>query len=215
MKVRAVGIDIAKSVFHLVALDESGEIINRKRFTRAQLVHFTANLKTDVIGMEACFGAHFLARVLIAQGHCVRLMPAEYVRAYVKSNKNDFIDAAAIAEAVQRPTMRFVAVKTEEQLDLQALHRVRERWMERRTAIINQIRALLIERGIPLRVGAEYLRKHLPSVLEDAENELTGRARGLLLELRSELGAPGRKNRRRYGSTSAVIFVRGKLWTTE
>jgi transposase len=136
--------------------------------------------------MEACSGAHFLARALLVQGHDVRLMPAEYVRAYVKSNKNDFIDAEAIAEAVLRPTMRYVSVKTDEQLDLQALHRVRERWIQRRVALVNQMRAFLLERGLPVRTGSEYLRKHLASILEDANDALTGRARAILFALRDE-----------------------------
>src|SRR3954464_247474 len=101
----------------------------RKQLSRLQLLRYTANVSTTKIGMEACAGAHFLARALLAQGHDARLMPAQYVRPYVKSNKNDFLDAEAIAEAVQRPTMRFVPVKTDEQLDLQAVHRMRERWM--------------------------------------------------------------------------------------
>jgi transposase len=108
------------------------------------------------------------------------------VRPYVKSNKNDFIDAEAIAEAVQRPSMRFVPVKTDEQLDLQTLHRVRERWVQRRVALVNQIRGFLLERGIPIRVGAEHLQKNLPAVLENAENGLSGRARTILLTLREE-----------------------------
>jgi transposase len=186
MRIHTVGIDIAKSVFHLVALDEKGAVLAKKKFSRAQLLVFTANMKAYVIGMEACSGAHFLARVLIAQGHEVRLMPAEYVRAYVKSNKNDFIDAEAIAEAVIRPTMRFVPVKTDEQLDLQALHRVRERWMQRKVALINQVRGFLLERGITIRIGSDYLRKHLPAVMEDAENALSGRARAILFALREE-----------------------------
>jgi transposase len=120
----------------------------KKRFSRKQLITFTANIPSCLIGMEACSGAHFLARLLRAQGHDVKLMPAEYVRPFVKSNKNDYIDAEAIAEAVQRPTMRFVPIKNEAQLDLQALHRVRDRWMGRRTAVINQIRGFLLEHGI-------------------------------------------------------------------
>src|SRR5664279_4928763 len=110
MAIHTVGIDIAKTVFLLVALDEKGAVLTRKKFSRPHLLNYTANFKADVIGMEACSGAHFLARALVAQGHQVRLMPAEHVRAYVKSNKNDFIDAEAIAEAVLRPTMRYVLV---------------------------------------------------------------------------------------------------------
>jgi transposase len=106
-----------------------------------------------LIGMEACGGSHFLGRALREQGHDVRLMPAQYVKPYVKTNKNDYIDAEAIAEAVTRPSMRFVPIKTDDQLDLQSLHRVRERWVVRRTAVINQIRGLLLERGITIRKG--------------------------------------------------------------
>jgi transposase len=186
MPIHTVGIDIAKSVFHLVALDEKGSVLVKKKFSRPQLLVYAANLKAEVIGMEACSGAHFLARALTAQGHKVRLMPAEYVRPYVKSNKNDFIDAEAIAEAVLRPTMRFVPLKTEEQLDLQALHRVRERWIGRRVALTNQIRGFLLERGLTVRVGSENLRKVLPSILEDAENGLTPRSRSILFALREE-----------------------------
>jgi transposase len=129
MKIYALGIDLGKTVFHLVGLDSSGQVVVRKRCSRTQLLAFTGNLEVQVIGMEACSGAHFLGRALREQGHEVRLMPAQYVKPYVQTNKSDFLDAEAIAEAVQRPRMRFVPIKTEEQLDLQALHRVRERWV--------------------------------------------------------------------------------------
>jgi transposase len=187
VQVHSVGIDIGKTVFHLVALDEQGNIVIKKRFSRSQLLHCTSNLATKVIGMEACPGAHYLARALMGQGHEVRLMPGEYVKPYVKSNKNDFVDAEAIAEAVLRPNMRFVAPKTDAQLDMQAMHRVRDRWIGRRTALINQIRGFLLERGIPVRTGAEHLRKNLPGILEDGSNALTPRSRQLLAELRQEL----------------------------
>jgi transposase len=131
MKIHTAGIDIGKYVFHFVGLNESGEIVIKRRFSRTQLLTFTANLSVDVIGMEACSGSHFLGRALRGQGHQVRLMPAQYVRPFVKSNKNDYLDAEAIAEAVQRPTMRFVPIKTDDQLDLQALRRTRERWVAR------------------------------------------------------------------------------------
>jgi transposase len=188
MPIHTVGIDIAKSVFHLVALDETGSVIVKKKFSRAQLLVYTANLQAGTIGMEACCGAHCLARALVGQGHSVRLMPAEYVRPYVKSNKNDFIDAEAIAEAVLRPTMRFVPLKTEEQLDLQALHRIRERWIQRRVALTNQLRGFLLERGFPVRVGSEHLWKTLPNLLEDGDNGLSGRFRTILSALREEWG---------------------------
>src|SRR6202023_1749206 len=117
-------------------------VVIRKKCSRTQLLAFTANLQVQLIGMETCRGAHFLGRALREQGHEVRLMPAQYVKPYVKTNKNDYIDAEAIAEAVGRPTMRFVPIKSDDQLDLQSLHRVRERWVSRRTAVINQIRGL-------------------------------------------------------------------------
>src|SRR5271165_5738081 len=127
MEIATVGIDLGKTVFHLVGLNSAGETVVRKRFSRVQLLRFTANLKVGLIGMEACAGSHFLGRALREQGHEVRLMPAQYVKPYVKTNKNDYIDAEAIAEAVTRPSMRLVPIKTDDQLDLQSLHRVRER----------------------------------------------------------------------------------------
>jgi hypothetical protein len=138
-KICALGIDLGKTMFHLVGLDASGQVVVRKRCSRTQLLAFTGNLQVQMIGMEACSGSHFLGRALRQQGHEVRLMPAQYVKTYVKTNKSDYIDAEAIAEAVQRPRMRFVRIKTEEQLDLQALHRVRERWVMRRTSVVNQL----------------------------------------------------------------------------
>jgi transposase len=134
MKLHVIGIDLGKTVFHLVGLDSTGRAVIRKKCSRKQLLAFTANLEVELIGMESCNGSHFLGRALREQGHEARLMPAQYVKPYVQTNKSDFLDAEAIAEAVQRPRMRFVPIKTEEQLDLQALHRVRERWVMRRTA---------------------------------------------------------------------------------
>jgi len=154
MEIHTIGIDLGKTTFHLVGLDARGEVVVRKKFSRTQLLRFTANRKVQLIGMEACGGAHFLGRALREQGHEVRLMPAQYVKPFVKTNKNDFIDAEAIAEAVGRPAMRFVPIKTDDQLDLQSLHRVRERWVARRTAVVNQIRSLLLERGTRGAEGA-------------------------------------------------------------
>jgi transposase len=187
MKLQALGIDLAKNVFHLVGLDSSGQVVIRKRCSRTQLLAFTANVQVQVIGMEACSGAHFLGRALREQGHEVRLMPAQYVKPFVKTNKNDYMDAEAIAEAVQRARMRFVPIKTEEQLDLQALHRVRERWVMRRTAVVNQARSLLLERGLPLPKGRRHLVEALPRILEDAELQLSGMFRVLLVQLQLEL----------------------------
>ena len=129
MELHTIGIDLGKTVFHLVGLNLRGEVVVRKKFSRKQLLHFTANLQVKLIGMEACGGSHFLGRALREQGHEVRLMPAQYVKPYVKTNKSDYIDAEAIAEAVERPKMRFVPIKSDDQLDLQSLHRVRERWV--------------------------------------------------------------------------------------
>jgi transposase len=186
MTAHICGIDIGKTVFHLIGMSKEGHVVLKKRFTRKQLITHTVNMPACLIGMEACPGAHFLARVLKAQGHEIKLMPAEYVRPFVKSNKNDYVDAEAIAEAVQRPTMRFVPIKSEAQLDLQALHRVRDRWMGRRTAVINQIRGFLLEHGITVAVGPAHLKRRIPSILEDADNLLSLRMRTLLIELRDE-----------------------------
>ena len=187
MEIHTIGIDLGKTVFHLVGLDARGAVVVRKKCSRAQILHFTANLHVSLIGMEACGGAHFLARALREQGHDVRLMPAKYVKPYVKTNKNDFIDAEACAEAVTRPRMRFVPIKTDDQLDLQSLHRVRERWISGRTAVINQIRGLLLERGITVRKGRHHIEESLPGILEDADNKLSGALRVLLTQLRLEM----------------------------
>src|ERR1019366_8377266 len=187
MKIYALGIDLGKTVFHLVGLDASGQMVVRKRCSGTQLLAFTANLQVQLIGMEACSGSHFLGRALRAQGHEVRLMPAQYVKPYVKTNKSDYIDAEAIAEAVTMPNMRFVPIKSDDQLDLQSLHRVRERWVMRRTAVINQIRGLLLERGITLRQGRRHIDAALPGILEDASAQLSGALRLLLAQLRLEL----------------------------
>ncbi len=157
MEISTIGIDLSKTTFHLIGLSPRGEIVLRKKLSRKQLLTFTATRTPLLIGMEACAGAHYLARALRDQGHDARLMPAQYVKPYVKTNKNDYLDAEAIAEAVQRPTMRFVPIKSDEQLDLQALHRVRDRWVARRTAVMNQIRGFLLERGIAIRKGPSYL----------------------------------------------------------
>ena len=142
-----------------------------------------ANLSPCLIGMEACVGAHHLSRKLQALGHDARLMPAKYVRPYSKGEKNDYRDAEAIAEAVQRPTMKFVATKTADQLDLQALHRVRERLVGQRTGIINQIRAFLLERGIAVRQGLHFLRAELPGILAKRTDVLSPRMLRIIEDL--------------------------------
>ena len=163
--VDVIGIDIGKNSFHVVALDRRGAVVLRQKWSRSQVETRLAKMPSCLIGMEACVGAHHLSRKLKAFGHDARLMPAKYVRPYSKGRKNDFRDAEAIAEAVQRPTMKFVATKTVEQLDLQALHRVRERLVSQRTGVINQIRAFLLERGVAVRQGQRFLRAELPRIL--------------------------------------------------
>src|SRR6204780_5624105 len=187
MEISTIGIDLGKTVFHFVGLNARGEVVVRKKGSRTQLLRFTSNIRGCLIGMEACGGAHFLGRALREQGHDARLMPAQYVKPYVKTNKSDYIDAEAVAEAVQRPTMRFVPIKTEEQLDLQAVHRVRERWVMRRTAVVNQIRGLLLERGVVLPKGRTHLEEGLPEILADAAVRLSDSFRILLAQLKLEL----------------------------
>jgi transposase len=180
MEIRSIGIDLGKTTFHLIALGKHSQVVVRKKFSRSQLLHYTANLTSSLIGMEAGVGSHFLGRALREQGHQVRLIPAQFVRPFVKSNKNDYRDAEAIAEAVERENMRFVPIKTEDQLDLQAVHRVRDRLVARRTSVINQIRAFLLERGISFRKGPASLRRQMPEILEDAGARLSTRMRRLL-----------------------------------
>jgi transposase len=186
MQIRSVGIDLGKTTFHLVALDDNGKVLLKKKFTQKQLITFTANMQTSLIGMEACGGAHFLGRALRAQGHDVKLIPAQFVKPFVKSNKNDFLDAEAIAEAVDRQNMRFVPIKTDDQLDLQALHRVRDRLIARRTSVINQLRAFLLERGLVFARSPAKLRERMPEILENADEDLTPRMRNLLAMLWNE-----------------------------
>src|SRR5215475_11091955 len=178
-----LGIDIGKNTFHLVGLNKRGAIVLRQKLSRRQLEARLANLPPCLIGMEACVGAHHLSRRLKALGHDARLMPAKYVRAFLKGNKNDYRDAEAIAEAVQRPTMRFVATKTAEQLDLQALHRVRSRLVSERTAIANEIRAFLLDRGIAVAQGLHRLRVALPDILATRTDLLAPRLLHILEDL--------------------------------
>jgi transposase len=186
MQIASIGIDLGKATFHLVALGERNKVLVRKKFSRTTLLTYTANLPAWLIGLEACAGAHFLGSALRVQGHEVRLIPAQFVKPYRKSNKNDFIDAEAIAEAVTKQNMRFVQIKTQEQLDWQAMHRVRDRLMQRRTALINEIRGFLLERGLTFAARPIYLRKNLPAVIEDAEQNLSPRLRWLLDRLWQE-----------------------------
>ncbi|HEX3469865.1 MAG TPA: IS110 family transposase [Silvibacterium sp.] len=186
MQIHSIGIDLGKTTFHLVALGAAGKVLVRKKFTQRQLLTYTANLQISLIGLEACSGAHFLGRALRQQGHDVRLIPAQFVKPFVKSNKNDFVDAEAIAEAVERKNMRFVPIKTDDQLDLQAVHRVRDRLIARRVAVINQLRAFLLERGMTFAKTPAKLRIALPDILENAEANLSPKMRNLIDLLWSE-----------------------------
>ncbi len=175
MNLNVIGIDIGKNGCHFVGLDQSGQIVLRRRLSRIQLLRLLANMPKALIGMEACCGAHALARSLTALGHDARLLPAQFVKPFLKGQKNDYRDAEAIAEAVQRPTMRFVPVKTPLQLDLQAVHRVRSGLVARRTAVINQIRAMLFECGITVAQSVPALRRALPEILSSPRESLSPR----------------------------------------
>ena len=146
MNIAVLGVDLGKNSCSVVGLDESGRVVVRKRMRREGVIALAAKLPQCIIAMEACCGAHHMGRLMSEQGHTIRLMSPEYVRPYVKAQKNDDRDAEAIAEAATRPTMRFVQLKTETQLDMQTLHRVRDRLIGERTSLMNQIRGILLER---------------------------------------------------------------------
>jgi len=168
----SIGIDIGKDVFHVVGFDPNGKVVLRKKFKRLALESELAKLPPSIVGLEACLSAHFVSRTLRRLGHTPRIIPAIYVKPFAKGQKNDYNDAEAIAEAALRPNLRVVQEKTQDQLDLQALHRVRARLVSRRTATINQIRAFLIEHGIAVRTGANALRRSLFAILENRADEL-------------------------------------------
>jgi len=181
--VAVIGVDIGKNTFHLVGLDKRGAIVLRMKVSRSQLERRLANMPRCLVGLEAGSGSHHIARQIQALGHDVRLLPAQYVKPFLKGHKNDYRDAEAIAEAVQRPTMKFVAIKTPEQSDLLSLHRVRSRLVGQRTAVINQIRGFLIERGITVRQGPGPLRKALPEILSSPPEALSPRIVRLIIDL--------------------------------
>jgi transposase len=181
------GVDIGKNIFHVAGTDASGQIIQRAKFRRETVLAFFARAVPATVGMEACPGSQWLARKLQAMGHTVRIIPAQYVKPYVKSNKNDIIDAAAIAEAVTRPTMRFVEIKTPAQVDIQALHRIRDQMVRSRTKLICQMRAFCLEHGVAIRQGAGVFKLDLPRVVIDETNDLTPTIRRLLMDLFNDL----------------------------
>jgi transposase len=203
--IATIGIDLGKNTFHLVGLDRRGAIVSQLKLSRSQVERRLANVPPCLIGMEACSGSHHFGRRLTALGHDVRLIPAQYVRPFLKGHKNDYRDAEAIAEAVQRPTMRFVAIKTPDQMDLLALHRVRSRLVGQRTGLINQIRGFLIERGIIVRQGVMPLRKALPDILSSS-TALSPRVVRLIADLMQDW----RHLDERIDTVSAEIW-RGKM----
>jgi transposase len=174
MKITTVGIDLAKQVFQVHGVDERGKAVLKKQLKRDQVLPFFANFQQCLIGMEACGSAHYWANKLQAMGHTVKLMAPQFVKPYVKTNKNDAADAEAICEAVSRPNMRFVPIKNGEQQAVLALHRARQGFVKARTAQANQIRGLLAEYGITIPQGIAYIGKRLPEILEDGENGLPG-----------------------------------------
>ena len=183
-----VGIDLGKSTFHVCAMDDGGKLVERQRLTRAQLQTYLLSLeRLCIVGMEACGGAHYWGRMLERHGHEVRLMHPKFVVPYVKSNKNDHADAEAICEAMMHPQMRFVSVKSLERQEIQHLHRMRQMAVAHRTALINQIRGMLLEHGIAVSRGAWKFRSALPEVLADRRNELSEPLRGWLEELLQEV----------------------------
>lgn len=187
MKVTTVGLDLAKNVFQVHGVDDRGRVLIKKQLKRQQMAEFFVRIEPCLIGMEACGGAHHWARKLQAMGHDVRLIAPQYVKPYVKSQKNDAADAEAICEAASRPSMRFVAPKTLEQQSLMALHAARAGFIKARTALSNQIRGLLAEFGVVIPKGLRALALRVPEALEDACNELTGIMRVLLQELLAQV----------------------------
>ena len=182
-----LGIDLSKKSFQLHGVDAKGHVVIRKKLSRKALLPFIANLPECVIAIEACGGSHYWCRKFTELGHKVRIIAPQFVKPFVKSNKNDAADAEAICEAAQRPSVRFVPSKSVEQQDIQSIHRIRSQAVARRTALGNQIRGLLMEYGVIIPKGISFIRKQIPLVLEDAENDLTVLFRELLNELYEEM----------------------------
>lgn len=187
MNITTIGIDLAKNVFQVHGVNERGQVVLKKQLKRSQVMAFFANLPQCLIGMEACGSAHHWARKLQGLGHTARLIATQFVKPYVKSNKNDVADAEAICEAVARPNMRFVPIKNLEQQAVLALHRARHGFVKARTAQANQIRGLLAEFGLIIPKGIAHIRTRVPEFLEDASNELPGEFRSLINRLTQHL----------------------------
>ena len=203
MNITTIGIDLAKNVFQVHGVDVRGKVVVKKALKRVQVLPFFANLTPCLIGMEACGSAHYWAMKLEGLGHTVKLMAPQFVKPYVKTNKNDAADAEAICEAVTRPTMRFVPIKNGEQQAVLALHRARQGFVKARTAQANQIRGLLAEYGIVIPQGIGHIATHLPDILEDGENGLPGVFRHLI----DRLGAHLKELDRQVGELEVMIQV--------
>lgn len=180
MKITTVGLDLAKSVFHVVCFDAGHREVNKRMLRRHQVKHYFVQLEPCTVALEACASAHYWGRELERLGHRVKLIPPQFVKPYVQGNKNDYNDARAIAEAATRPAMRTVNVKSVEQQDIQALHRLRAQRIKERTALCNQLRALVAEYGLVMNKGVASVRRTVPELLEDAENGLSDLFRVLL-----------------------------------
>lgn len=187
MKITTIGIDLAKNVFQVHGVDARGKTVLKKQLKRDQVARFFINLEPCVIGMEACGSAHHWGRKLQAMGHTVRLIAPQFVKPYVKSNKNDVADAEAICEAVGRPSMRFVPIKTVDQQAVLSLHRARQGFVKARTAQANQIRGLLAEYGLVVPQGIGHIRQRVPALIEDTAHELPGTFRLLIDRLLEHL----------------------------
>jgi transposase len=183
MNVTTIGLDIAKTVFHVIGADKHGKQVLKQKLRRAKMQAYFAQLPSCIIGIEACGGGQYWAQALKRLGHDTRLINPKYVKAFLRGNKNDYNDAAALCEAVVHPEMRFVPLKTQAQQDLQALHRLREGLVKDRTVMVNRGRGLLGERGIVMPTGVSSFRRRLPEILEDADNGLSELFRGLLADL--------------------------------
>ena len=200
MKIKAIGVDLAKSVFQVHGVDEQDRAVLRRQLKRSQVVEFFARLEPCLIGMEACATAHYWARKLIALGHTVRLIAPKYVKPYVKTNKNDARDAEAICEVLLRPSMRFVAVKSAEQQGVLALHRLRQGMIDARTALVNQLRGLLAEFGVVVGVGRRRFEQALPRLIQEC-NEVPGLLRESLEPMRVQL----------LGLNAAIAQLEGRI----
>ncbi len=206
MNIAILGIDLGKNSCSVVGLDVTGRVVLRRRMQRQTILKLCAKLSPCTVAMEACCGAHHLGRLLAAQGHTLRLMSPEYVRPYVKAQKNDDRDAEAIAEAASRPTMRFVALKSQEQLDMQSLHRARDRLVKERTSLMNQLRALLLERGIVVAQGRAKLRRLIDNILEASSCDLSPR----ILTLIKDMSERWNQLNERIGSFDAEFALQAK-----